>query len=84
MLNNWQDGFTYEMYERQQAMLNRYEPETYESELKEFWVNWQTDEYEGSELVRAYDAEDAEEVAENLIPQGAEIASVELKKEWWF
>ena len=76
MYNNWQDGFTYEMYERLQKRYPYYGDDYMEEKM--YQVDWFTDKYEDSEFIKAVDEEEAEYKAMDLLPEDAVITSVRL------
>ena len=75
MFNNWEDGYTYELYEMDQK---RYKYFSNEETLKNYRIDWVNEEYEDTEFVNAYDESDAEEKAWELIPEDARITAIRV------
>ena len=76
-MNNWEDGLTFETFERQQRT-NRYSDEGFIDREREYRVDWFNEEYEDTEFVTAYDESEAEEMAMGMIPEDAIITNVSV------
>ena len=76
-MRNWEDGYTYEMYERTQNRANNYDNDFADNERK-YRVDWFNSEYEDTEFVTAYSESEAEEIAIDMIPTDAIITSIRV------
>lgn len=76
-MNNWQDGITFEAFERQQRA-NRYSDEGFIDREREYRVDWINSEFEDTEFITASDEEEAEELAMDRIPADAIIINVRV------